>query len=365
MNVIFSTLIYENPKPLLRASNSAFPFLCELPDGRILAAHQMGQAFESVDGASFLSESTDGGKTWSTPRRCFQPTERPMSECAKASRLPDGRLIALGYRFFRDDPELPLANPETGGLLDCEVFFSISADEGATWNEPRSIPCAWGNHVEASAPITVLQDGSWATPITGFCQWDGTHTARNCGRLLRSYDEGKTWNDDVVCMEFPGDTVTCFEQRMCQLKNGTIIDIGWNEDLVTGKRYNNHITFSHDGGKTFSAPVDTGVDGQTASILALEDNRVLTLHSLRRDTDRPGIYACLADVSGDTFHILEKTLVWEPNTPIVRSKNAAEIFGFLKFGQPGAIRLADGDVLMSHWFCEEGMYKTGSTRISL
>ncbi len=365
MRTILSSTIYENPKPLLRASNSAFPFLCELPDRRILAAHQIGQAFESVDGATFLSESTDGGKSWSEPRRCFKPTERPTSESAKVSRLPDGRLIALGYRFFRDDPELTLANPETGGLLDDEVFFSISTDEGKTWEVTQPVGCAWGNHVEASAPITVLHDGSWATPITGFCCWDGKYSAKNCGRLLRSYDGGKNWNDDVICMAFPGDMVTCFEQRMCQLENGTIVVIGWNENLVTGQRYNNHVTFSHDGGKSFSAPVDTGVDGQTASILSIRENCVLTLHSVRRDTDRPGIYACLVDVSGDTFKILEKTLVWEPTTPVVRSKNTSEIFAFLKFGQPGAIRLADGDILMSHWFCEDGMYKTCATRIAL
>ena len=363
-NVSFST-IYENKKPLLRASNSAFPFLCELPDGRILAAHQMGQAFESVDGATFISESSDGGKSWSEPRRAFTPTERPTSECAKITRIPDGRLVALGYRFFRDDPELALGNPETGGLLDDEIFFSISEDQGKTWGVPKAINCAWGNHAEASAPITVLQDGSWATPICGFSNWEGKAVGRNCGRLLRTYDGGKTWNDDAICVEFPGDNVSCFEQRMCQMENGTIAVISWNEDFVTGELYNNHVTFSHDGGKTFSAPVDTGIKGQAASILALDGTRVLTLHSLRRDTDRPGVYACIADLSDDKFTILEKEIVWEPDTPIVRSKHAANIFAFLKFGQPGAIRLSDGGVLMSHWYYEDGMYKTGATRIVL
>ena len=43
----------------------------------------------------------------------------------------------------------------------------------------------------------------------------------------------------------------------------------------------------------------------------------------------------------------------------------AEIFSFLKFGQPGAILLSDGDVLMSHWYADQGQYKTVATRISL
>ena len=37
----------------------------------------------------------------------------------------------------------------------------------------------------------------------------------------------------------------------------------------TGERLNNHITVSTDNGKTFSAPIDTGVRGQASSIIAI------------------------------------------------------------------------------------------------
>lgn len=367
MKTVASHMIYENPLPQLRAINSAFPYLCQLADGRILASHQMGQAFESVDGTSFISESTDGGATWSKPWQMYDKSSEtvPLNDNCKLMRLNDGRLVALGYQFFREDPELPLGNPKTGGLLEDEVYFSISQDDGRTWSARQSIPCAWGGHVEASAPLTLLHDGSWATPITGFLKWDGTLAGRNCGRLLRTYDEGKTWNDDTVCSAFPGDTVTCYEQRMCQLSDGTLVVISWNEDMKTGQRLPNHITFSHDNGKSFSAPVSTGVGGQASFVMALEGSRVLTLHAVRRDTDRPGIYACIADVSGDSWKLEEMECVWEPNVPMVKNTKVAEIFSFLKFGQPGAIRLADGDILMSHWLCEDGMYKTCATRIQL
>ena len=50
-------------------------------------------------------------------------------------------------------------------------------------------------------------------------------TARRCGRLLRTDDGGRTWNDDAVCMDFPSGDVTCYEQRLCQLASGTIVCI--------------------------------------------------------------------------------------------------------------------------------------------
>lgn len=367
MELQFSSAIYENPLPQLRAINSCFPWLCELPNGKLLAAHQMGQAFESVDGTTCISESTDGGKTWSKPWKAHDKSMEtvPLTDCGKITALLDGRLVMLGYQYYRHDPELPLGNPETGGLLDDEIYFAISDDQGRTWSARQALDCAWGKHVEASSPILVLQDGSWVTPITGFPKWDGTMTARNCGRLLRSDDQGKTWNDDAVCMEFPGDGVTCYEQRVCQLENGNIVVIGWNEEISTGKRLNNHITISRDNGKTFSVPIDTGIHGQASCIMHLGGNRVLTLHAVRRDTDEPGIYACVADLSDGTWNPICVKRVWAPAVPMVKNTKMAEIFSFLKFGQPGCILLKDGDVLMSHWICEEGSYKTIATRFSL
>jgi len=367
MRVIHSNPIYENPLPQLRSRQSAFPFICERPDGSLIASHTISEAFESVDLTSHTSVSTDGGKTWSKPKLMFDKSKdaRPTSDCCKITLLPDGRLIALGYAYYRDDPELALANAETGGLLDDFVFYSISEDNGETWGPMIEIPCAWGPHVEASAPLYVLADGSWGTPITGFPKWDGTMTSHNCGRFLRTEDQGKTWNDDAICMDFGERPVTCYEQRTCQLASGTLVTIGWNEDTATGERLNNHFTYSTDGGKTWSAPITTGIQGQASSVCAIGGERLLALHAVRRDTDRPGIYAYIVDFSEKTWNIVEHDVVWEPNTPMMRGKNTAEIFAFLKFGQPGAIQLKDGSIMMTHWCANDGQYSTVATKIEL
>ncbi len=364
MKKIFSTYIYSNPLPQLRARNAAFPGACVLPDGKILVSYQIGEAFESVDGTIYTSISEDGGKTWSAPSLAYDKASEdvPITDNGKPCTLPDGRVVLLGYQFPRPNPEYPLGNPETGGLLSDDIFYSISDDNGKTWSEKKIVDCSWHNSVEASAPLSVLADGSWATPITGFPRWDGSSAGRNCGRVLRSFDEGKTWSDDVVCTEFPGDAVTCYEQRMCQLDDGTIVVISWNENTQTGERMNNHVTISTDNGKTFSAPVDTGIKGQASSILALGGNKVLTVHAIRRDTDKPGIYFCVAEIKDGKFIQESFECVWQPNLPVVKSEYMAEIFAFMKFGQPSAIKLPDGAILMVHWVCEDGVYKTVATR---
>ena len=366
MKIIHSANIYDNPLPQLRSRQSAFPFIAECNDGTLVALHVIGEAFESVNSTTYASYSNDGGKTWSEPVSIFDSSEYnyPVSDCAKPTRLPDGSLIAFGYAYDRRNPDYPLGNPETGGLLDDFIFYVTSTDNGKTWSKPTAVDCSWGPHVEASAPITVLQSGAWVSPITGFPKWDGTMTGPMCGRLMRSDDNGKTWNDDAVCMQFD-EPVTCYEQRVCELASGTLINIGWNENTQTGERMYNHYTASFDGGRTWTAPESTGVMGQASSVCAIGGEKLLALHAVRRDTDRPGIYAYIVDFSEHMWNVVESTVVWEPAMPMIKDAKMAEIFSFLKFGQPGAILLSDGDVMMSHWCAEEGRYRTVATRIKL
>jgi len=366
MNIIESNIIYENPLPQLESKQSFFPFLCQLKSGALAAVIVIGQAFESVDSTSCITFSYDGGKTWSKPKPIFSSEETSkITDYCKPVCLDDGRLVVIGYAYLRDDPTKPIGNPETGGTLNDFVFFSSSEDEGKTWSPMKKIECSFSPLVEASAPITVLKDGSWITPITSFPDWEGKMHSKLCGKALISKDEGKTWDDSSVCMDFGDKPITCYEQRMCQLDSGTIVCIGWNEDTVTSERYENHFTYSTDNGKSWSKPESTKVLGQASSVCSLGGEKFLALHAVRRDTDRPGIYGYVIDFSSKEWNVIDSAIIWEPDTPIQKDTKMAEIFSFLKFGQPGAILLEDGNVMMSHWFAKDGQYKTVATKIEI
>ncbi len=366
MKIIASNTIYENPLPQLESRQSFFPNAAELKDGRIMASIVIGQAFESIDSKTYKSFSSDGGVSWSSPEVMldFSNFSRTLTDYAKITALKNGDVAVMGYAYYRDDPGLPIGNPENGGVLDDLVFYAVSKDAGKSFCAPKEIKCAWGPHIEASAPITELADGSFITPITGFPDWNGISYGPMAGRALRSYDGGKSWSDEVVSMDF-GKDVTCYEQRMCQLESGTIISIGWNEDVTTGERLENHYTYSTDNGKSFSAPISTGIRGQASSVCAIGGERLLALHAVRRDTDRPGIYGYVIDFSDKTWKIVDEELIWAPAVPVSKDTKMAEIFSFLKFGQPSAILLSDGDALMTHWCAEDGRYRTVATRIKL
>ena len=360
-------VLWTNPKPVLRSRHSFFPYAIDLGNGTLLASHVIGEAFESVDQTTRMSKSSDGGKTWELLPEMYDKSIYgvPVSDYLKVTDTGGGRLILFGYEFIRNDPEKEIGNPVTGGLLESRIILIRSSDGGKSWGPAEEIPCRWGGHAEASAPITVLKNGSWISPITEFAKWDGSISGPLCGRMLRSDDCGRTWNDDAVTIAL-GEHVTAFEQRACQLEHsGRVVVIAWNEDLKTGERYNNHYAVSCDDAKTFDGPFDTGVRGQASSVCAIGGDYLLALHAVRRDTERPGVYAYVVNLKNGAWDIEDECIVWEPNFPMVKDENKAEVFAFLKFGQPGAVKLADGHILTTHWAIINGQGMIVTTKLKI
>ena len=367
LNVIDYGILYENPLPQLRSRNGYFPSIVVLDDGTLLASFAVGEAFESVDLTTVLSKSSDEGKTWTYLGPIYDKSRADVavSDFFKITNAGGGRLIAFGYEYLRENSELPIGNPETGGVLESRMVFLESFDEGNTWDNISLIPSTFAEPIEASAPITVLKNGTLVSPIANFFNWDGQCSAGLHGRLLRTEDEGKTWDDSVITMEFPGRNTAIWEQRLCELENGNLILIAWNEVLETGERLPNHYVISKDGGRSFNKPLSTGIMGQASNIMHIGDNKVLALHCIRRDTDRPGIYGYIVDLAKGKWDILSKEIIWEPQVPVKADNSMAAVFAFLKFGQPSAVKLKDGNYLITNWFVEDGRGKIAWHRLKI
>jgi hypothetical protein len=144
-----------------------------------------------------------------------------------------------------------------------------------------------------------------------------------------------------------------------------VVGIAWNENILTGKRYANHYALSPDGGIHFGAARPTGVMGQASSVTAIGGDRVLALHCIRRDTNRPGIYGYIVNLTHGEWEIEHESVLYEPQTAAVRDTHMAEIFSFLKFGQPSAVKLSDGSFMMTFWTVENGQGKTLCQRLVL
>lgn len=371
IEVIQEGFVFDNKLPQLRSRHGYFPGLAMLEDGTLLSSFVVGEAFESVDLTTVLAKSRDNGRTWEIagPVLDKSKSEIPVSDMLKITYAGNGRLIAAGYCFPRKDAGLPIGNPETGGVLDDEVICIESYDYGSSWSEVKKIDTSLKGPVEASAPVVLLKNGWLAAPVANFPKWDGKFQEPPCGRLLISRDNGKTWNDGSITMRFEERPVTVYEQRMCQLEDGRIAVIAWNEDIDSGKRLPNHFTISEDNGVTFLQPKSTGIMGQTSSVISLGGSRVLAFHCIRRDTDKPGIYAYIVDLSKGEWDILCEERVWGPAIQLNASRNMAEIFSCLRFGQPSAIPAGGNEFinefLMVNWVIEDGQGKIAFRRLRI
>ncbi|MDD3670784.1 MAG: sialidase family protein [Sphaerochaetaceae bacterium] len=332
-----------------------FPNVTQMDNGKLLAAFVAGSGMDNIDTTTMVSSSIDGGTTWHAPVKLFEASikDRVFTDSCKITAVGSHTVVAIGYRFFRDDPSVPVGNPDTGGVLPDEVVLLRSDDEAKHFHRPEIIPVSFNEPVEASAPLVVLSNGHWITPIANFMNWDGSTASGLFGRMLRSEDEGLTWDDVTVTLRFPKPHMSVWEQRACEMEPGMVAVIAWVEDLKNNQLHPNHIAVSNDYGKTFFSPISTGIMGQASSIHYLGNDRVLTLHSIRRDTDRPGLLACIAQIRDNTFDIISQQMIWEPE-PFSKDSTKHSVFAYLKFGQPSAIKLQNGKWMLTFWYEQHG-----------
>jgi sialidase-1 len=356
-------IVYENPKPHVRSRHGYFPGLVQLPSGEILALFVIAEAFEAADATTWIARSRDDGRTWMLEDRvCARPqTAMPTSDYLKPTLLRNGSLLAVGYRFHRENPEEPIGIAKTGGLLPGDDIVCRSNDSGHTWTTPEIIPRTRPELLELSGPALELTSGD-VVAVAALCRMpDGSNPSGQVGVLLRSRDGGRTWDDRSTFFTSPTGHLMPLESRIVEMEPGRLAVISWAFDYRTEKSHTNHVVVSHDDGRTWSEPIDTGHMGQASNLLWLGD-RMLSIHAHREG--EVGIYVRLIDFSSERWNAKEERVIYGAPPQASRAgRGMIETFSSLRFGQPSLLRLANGDVLATHWSIEDGQGKIRTHRL--
>ena len=365
IEVIESHVIFDNPKPMLRSRHGYFPGIVQLPSGDLLALVVIGEAFEAVNLRTHVLRSTDLGRTWAEegPLDDGAADPFPISDFYKPWVLADGSLIALGYRFHRRDPEQPIAILETDGALPGDNAVAFSRDEGRTWTRPQVFPTSTPELVEIPSRPLQLRSGDIVATGGLFRMPDGTNPSGQFGVLLRSRDGGRTWDDRTRYFDTPDHSVAAYESHIAEIAPGHLVALCWAFALGSGRYLTNQMTVSHDDGHTWSAPIDTGIAGESANLLALGDDQVLSIHCHRGQD--VGLYVRRADVRGDRWRTIEEQLIWGAGMR-QQTKDGQSFHEFawsIRFGQGSLTRLTNGDILATHWCIVDGQGRVLTHRL--
>jgi hypothetical protein len=211
-------------------------------------------------GDPFISVTTDGGKTWSTPRRITPQNQNLFTIGNQVAVLPNGTLVDVfhfGKGSGRDAP-----NASFTGL-------SRSTDGGQTWSKPIVIstnpvaddvdpdtgfPLRTGADIGGGLPDVAVDPGTGVIYVV----WEdsrfaGTH---NDIALSKSTDGGLTWSDPMRVNQSPVG-VTAVTPSVDVRADGTVgvtyYDLRNNTPDPATLPTDYFIVHSHNGGATWAA----------------------------------------------------------------------------------------------------------------
>lgn len=342
-----SFTIYENPAPLLVSRQAVFPGLVRFDDGELLAMFSIGQAFDAADMRAHTSRSTDGGRSWSPPEPMFKdrPDGSLESEAFKPVLLADGTLVATGYVFVRPDMVTPIVDPETFEILPLRNKVSVSRDRGRSWSDPQVFSIE-GQPLELSGPAIALASGRLLAAAAPFHLGTDSHE----GWIIASDDGGQSWRQLSVFFCSAHGNVAPWECRLCDLGNDRVAVLFWAYDTLRQRNLDNHIAISGDGGQSFAPAIATGIAGQASNLMPLGPDRLLTIHRHREDP--VSLTVRILRLRDGSTAVESACALFTANAMASRTKDIAQQFGSLKFGQPSLLRVSDAHVIAACWQVE-------------
>lgn len=352
IQVLDSGLVFRSPESDSPRRHTWHPTVVVLESGEMLAAFDVAPHAESLDYATFISRSSDEGRTWSPAKRLFQdPVQGRVTSFVRIARVGPHELVATGARTYRQPGDTSLVNRNTLGFVPVDLIMLRSNDDGQTWTGPVVIdPPLEGPSFEICHTVIVLRDGRWLWPTATWKDWDGVAMNGMKAIALVSTDRGQTWPEYLNVLDQYNRGVFSWEQSIVQLPDDRLLQVAWAYIEATGHHEPTPYTISADG-RTFSAPRPTGLKGQTTKLHVLPDGTVLALY--RRD-DEPGLWANRCRIDGDDWVNLEEQLVWDgaPSGMAGEGRGADELVD-LQFGFPQMVDLPSGGVFAVLWGQED------------
>ncbi len=223
----------------------AFPDVCRLNDGRLMAVFYAGYGHVSVPSQKYplggrisYCMSNDEGLTWTPAQTLFDGPDDDRDP--SIVQLPSGKLLC---NFFTYD-----------GHKGIGTWIVSSDDLGQSWTEPQLITLA----AYCSSPIRLLSTGRLIMPL---------YTAKSetaTGAIAYSDDDGATWSD-ITEIDNGGIRLDA-ETDVIELKD---------KSLFAALRAHMCSSISKDHGETWSVAQPMGFSGHCPYFLRTPNDEIV------------------------------------------------------------------------------------------
>jgi hypothetical protein len=366
MNVLDTSIVYRGSSEDPHFRHAAFPSVAQMSDGRLIVTMMIGRRQDAPDVRCYGVSSSDDGRTWSGPKKLFDPDESqyPVSAGIRMSQVHDGSLVGFVNLLNRSDPNVPTTNRDSGGTVPREHAITRSSD-GEVWSplEPIQPPLEWHCFGEPS-PVLALSSQRWLLPSLTRLNWEGQCPYGLKSFVMISQDQGKTWPRYTDVFDLWSKKIITWEQKQTRLSDGRILAVTWAFNSATKQNLPNHYTFSLDEGDSYQAPRLSPLRGQTCTPLALADNHILCVY---RRLDKNGLWAHLAQIKGEEWVSIAELCLWGHDREAIAggADSSIQHQHGLQFGFPQLIQMEGGDLFIVFWAVEDELSVIRSFRLQI
>ena len=249
-----------------------FPVLAMTADRVAVAALRGGAGHIGREGRMETVRPLDGGRTWTPPNVLADSEDDDRNPAFGVST--QGTLVLLYHRQHNyDDEGNYQGRVEVAHRRPVVIMATRSLDGGLNWEEPYPLSIDGLPSGSPYGKIVSLADGTLLAPIYNSQAWEDERSGRSfdSSYLVRSLDDGLTWGEPSLIAHHKNETA------LIALPGGDLLAV-MRDDGVQGL----HCVHSHDGGFTWSDPIQiTQARQHPADLVLLSNGDILLTYGNR------------------------------------------------------------------------------------
>jgi len=304
---------------LITPMGGYFPVLIKLRNGDLAVVFRMGDYHIGQRGRLEMATSSDGGKTWTTPKlvTSSQTDDRNPAFC----QLRDGALLLAFGRVWGYENGL-----WKGDRMRWQLLITRSTDGGGEWSKPEPVEVPFKGAFSPYGKMLQMDDGTILMAV--YSEETTPEGLIENSYILRSKDNGFTWGDLTLVAKGYNETA------LLQLPDRNLL-AALRGPYAQGGGECVAISHSKDFGYTWSEPKQVTIGGEHPGDLCyLKSGKVLLTFGHRRVPY--GVHAVISPDGGQS---------WMFNRRIALVSYATNT----DCGYPSSVQLEDGTIYTAYY----------------